>query len=70
MRIALMFVATGLVALGLWLMASGFVVTGPAEGATDVQIAAPSHPTAGPIALGLALLAGGGLLFIMLLRRR
>ena len=70
MRTALALIAAGLVALGLWLIATGFM---PAEAGMvnkDAQIAAAPAPTAGPVALGVALLAGGGLFFVLLLRRR
>ena len=70
MRLTLAIMATLLVALGLWLIAVGFMPTGPAVASSGSQIAAKSQTTAGPVALGLALLAGGGLFFVMLLRRR
>ncbi len=70
MRLILTAVATVLVALGLWLIAAGFIPSGQTVTSSDSQIAATAQTTAGPIALGLALLAGGGFFFIMLLRRR
>ena len=69
MRITLAIVASALLLLGLWLIAYGFMFAGPAVETSGSQIAATQRPTAGPIGLGLALLAGGGLFFIMLLRR-
>jgi hypothetical protein len=59
-----------MVALGLWLMTKGFMPAEPAIATSASQVAAAQQKTAGPIAIGLALLAGGGLLFILLLRRR
>ena len=69
MRIALVVVAVGLVLLGLWMISVGFL---PAEleAPAGPQISAQPQSTAGPVALGTALLGGGGLLFILLLRRR
>ena len=70
MRITLALIASGLVALGLWLIATGFM---PAEAGavnSNAQMSAAPAPTAGPVALGVALLAGGGLFFVLLLRRR
>lgn len=69
MRIALAIFAAVLVGLGLWLIAQGFMFAGPPATSAGSQIAAPPRATAGPIALGLALLAGGGLFFVMLLRK-
>lgn len=70
MRIALTIVATGLVVLGFWLMASGSMGVGSDVVTGGPQIAAAPRTTVGPIAVGLAMLVGGGLFFIMLLRRR
>ncbi len=70
MRVILSIVASALVMLGFWMIASGFLPSGPAVPSSGSQIATAPQITAGPIALGLALLAGGGLFFIMLLRRR
>jgi hypothetical protein len=70
MRITLIVVAAGLVVLGLWLIANGFTSdasTGPTSGP---EIAATPQTTAGPVVLGTALLAGGALFFVLLLRRR
>ena len=70
MRIALALIASGLVALGLWLIATGFMPADPGVVNSNAQIAAAPATTAGPVALGLALLVGGGLFFVLLLRRR
>lgn len=70
MRITLAVAAAALVALGLWLIATGFMVAGPPATSSGSQVAATPRATAGPVALGAALLAGGGLFFVLLLRRR
>ena len=69
MRITLAVAAAALVAFGLWLIAAGFLDAGP-PASSGPQIATRPRATAGPIALGMALLAGGGLGFVMLLRRQ
>jgi hypothetical protein len=69
MRITLTVVAAGLVVLGLWLIASGFT-EGPGGTTSGPQIRATPQTTAGPVVLGTALLAGGALFFVLLLRRR
>ena len=70
MRITLALIASGLVALGLWLIAAGFIPTEPRVVNPNAQMSAAAAPTVGPVALGVALLAGGGLFFVLLLRRR
>ncbi len=70
MRLVLALMAAALLALGAWLISVGFLPSGPPEIRTGSQIATAPQATAGPVALGVALLAGGGLLFVMLLRRR
>lgn len=70
MRITLTVVAAGLVVLGLWLIASGFTSEGSTATNSGPQIAATPQTTAGPVVLGMALLAGGALFFVLLLRRR
>lgn len=70
MRITLALVAFGLVALGLWLIATGFMPADPGVVTRDAQMTAAPAPTVGPLAVGVALLAGGGLVFLLLLRRR
>jgi len=70
MRLTLVLFATALVALGFWLLATGLIADGPLPTTVTPQLAAPPQTTAGPIALGLALLVGGGFLFVLVLRRR
>ena len=69
MRVCLSIAAVGVIFLGLWLIASGFTESAPAPTAAGPVIAAP-HQIASPIILGTALLAGGVVLFILILRRR
>lgn len=70
MRLTVGLVAAALVALGLWMISVGFMPTQVEAPAGASQISARPQPTAGPVALGTALLGGGGLLFILLLRRK
>lgn len=70
MRIFVGMMAVGFVAVGLWLISIGFMPTASPDAIGGPQIATAPQTTAGPIALGTALLIGGALLFIMLLRRR
>lgn len=70
MRIVVASAAALLLGLGLWLISIGFLPAGPPEVQTGSQIAATPQTTVGPVALGLALLVGGGLLFLLALRRR
>jgi hypothetical protein len=70
MRIALAVVAASLVALGLWMMSVGFMPAGAEAPSAASQISARPQSAGGPIILGTALLGGGALLFILLLRRR
>ncbi|CAN5138409.1 hypothetical protein BH20VER2_BH20VER2_01540 [soil metagenome] len=70
MRIGLALVATLLVALGLWMIFNGFLHSGPPVDATGARLSATPRNTAGPIAIGTALLIGGGMFFLLLLRRR
>ena len=70
MRVALGIFATLLVILGFWLIASGFLPTDSPPASPGPQLTARPRATLGPIAMGSALLAGGGLFFILLLRRR
>lgn len=69
MRITLSVVAAGLVILGLWLIASGFISEGSPGKTNGPEMRATSQTTAGPVVLGTALLAGGTLFFVLLLRR-
>ena len=70
MRITLVIVATVMVALGLWLISSGFLFPESLPSTSGPRVTAIPRTTAGPVALGTALLAGGGLFFILLLRKR
>ncbi|CAN5594801.1 hypothetical protein BH20VER1_BH20VER1_13940 [soil metagenome] len=70
MRITLAIIAAVLVALGLWLAPTGFMAVGPPATITGPQMSATPRTTAGPIAIGTALLIGGGMFFLLLLRRR
>lgn len=70
MRVVLLIVATACVLLGLWLVAAGFIPSDTASGASAAQLSAPSQNSAGPIMLGLSLLAGGVLFFVLILRRQ
>ena len=64
MRAILSIAALTVIALGLWLIASSFTAPAPAQ-----VIAAPPQ-TASPVILGTALLAGGVVCFVLILRRR
>ena len=70
MRITLALIASALVALGLWLIATGFMPAEPGVVNRNAQMTAAPAPALGPVALGVALLGGGGLFFVLLLRRR
>ena len=70
MRIALASLAALLLALGVWLISIGFIPAGDSIATGGPELAAKSQSAAGPVALGLALLVGGGLLVVLLLRRR
>ena len=70
MRLTLLIVAAVLVVLGLWLISAGFLFPNSESPGSGSQITATPRATAGPVALGMALLAGGGLFFILLLRKR
>ncbi|MBA3273375.1 MAG: hypothetical protein H0T11_05820 [Chthoniobacterales bacterium] len=70
MRLTLAIVAAALVALGLWLLSSGLMPKNSGRSTPGLQMSAAPQRSAGPVVLGTALLAGGGLFFIMLLRRR
>ena len=69
MRIALSIVAVAVIALGLWLIASSFTESAPGPTAAPQVIATPPQ-TASPVILGTALLAGGVVCFILILRRK
>ena len=68
-RVILSIAAVGVIFLGLWLIASGFTESAPAPTAPAQVIAAPRE-TASPVILGTALLAGGVVCFILILRRK
>lgn len=69
MRIFLTCFAAGLIALGLWMIASGAQDTSPqpAPPAGTVMTAPPR--SASPVILGTALLAGGVVFLVVILRR-
>ena len=69
MRAILSIVALTVIALGLWLIASSFTESAPAPAASAQVIAAPPR-TPSPVILGTALLAGGVVCFILILRRK
>ena len=78
MRAILSIVALAVIALGLWLIASSFTDSAPAPAAPAAS-AAPAAPApvlaaprqnASPVILGTALLAGGVVFFILILRRK
>ncbi len=69
MRAILSIVALTVIALGLWLIASSFTESAPAPTATGQVIAAPPQ-TGNPVILGTALLAGGVVCFVLILRRK
>lgn len=69
MRAIFSTVALAGIALGLWLIASSFTDSAPAP-AASAQVLATPRQTASPVILGTALLAGGVVLFIVILRRR
>ena len=69
MRAILSIAALVVIALGLWLIASSFTDSAPAPAAPAQVLAAPRQ-NASPVILGTALLAGGVVLFIVILRRK
>ncbi len=72
MRLLLALVATLMVALGLWMITATFLDHAPKEGdspASGTQIRAVQQPNAGPLVIGTAIMAGGVVFFIMLMRR-
>ena len=70
MRIVLSIVAVGLVFLGLWLIASSSPEPKPELASPSQVIAAPRQTNASPVVLGTALLAGGVIFFVLILRRK
>ena len=69
MRAILSIVAVAVIALGIWLIASSFTESAPAPAAPAQVLAAPRQ-NASPVILGTAMLAGGVVLFILILRRK
>ena len=74
MRLFLLAASIGAVLLGMWVMYQAFETT-PAEGAPPAQnavpiVASPSSLPGVQAVTGLALIAGGVLMFLMVLRRR
>lgn len=69
MRVVLSIAAVGFTVLGLWLIASSFTESVPASAAPG-QVIAARPQTASPVMLGTALLAGGVISFVLILRRR
>ncbi len=69
MRIGLGLIAVGIIALGLWLIASTFTDSAPAPAEPAQIIAAPGQ-NANPVMLGTALLAGGVVFLVLIFRRR
>ncbi len=70
MRIVLSIVAVGLVFLGLWLIASSSPEPKPELASPTQVIGAPRQMNASPVVLGTALLAGGVVFFVLILRRK
>ena len=68
-RSVLSIAALAVIALGLWLIASSFTDSAPASTAPAPVLAAPRQ-NASPVILGTAMLAGGVVLFILILRRK
>jgi hypothetical protein len=63
-------IAIGLIFLGLWLIGSSFITTTPTSPAPSQVVAAAPQNTANPVGLGMALLAGGVVFLVMVLRRK
>jgi hypothetical protein len=70
MRIVLGIVALGVIFLGLWLIATSAPEPKPEAVTAARAISAPQQTAANPVMLGTALLVGGVLFFLMILRRR
>lgn len=70
MRIVLSIIAVGLVFLGLWLIASSSPEPKPELAAPSQVIGAPRQTNASPVVLGTALLVGGVIFFVLILRRK
>lgn len=70
MRIVLGLVAVGVIFLGLWLIATSAPEPKPDAVTATRAISAPQQTAANPVMLGTALLVGGVLFLLMVLRRR
>ena len=68
-RTILSIVALTVIALGLWLIASGFLDPTPGTAASGQALTAPDQ-SASPVILGVALLAGGVMFLVLIFRRR
>jgi Na+/phosphate symporter len=68
-RATLAIISIGLIFLGLWLISSGFMTSEPTSPAASQVIAAPQQK-ANPVGLGTALLAGGVVFLVVVLRRK
>ena len=69
MRAILSIAALTVIALGLWLIASSFTESAPSP-TVAAQVLAARGQKASPVILGTALLAGGVVFFIVILRRK
>jgi hypothetical protein len=69
-RVALCVAAIGLIFLGLWLIGSSFITTTPTSPGPSPVVAVAPKNSANPVALGTALLAGGVVFLVMVLRRK
>ncbi len=70
MRIALSIVAVGVIFLGLWLIASSSSDPKIEPGTSSPVITSQHQANPSPVVLGTALLVGGVIFFLMVLRRR
>ena len=70
MRAGLIIAAVGMVFLGLWLISAGFVDPAPPATSAPQQVIAAPPQASSPIVPGIALLAGGVVSFILILRRK
>jgi len=70
MRAILAIAAAGMIFLGLWLIAASFVDPAPPAPSAPPHVIASPRQASSPIVLGTALLAGGVVFFILILRRK